>query len=349
MDVIQHQDPTGQTMVARWPREGTAAIRLGSQLVVEESQRAVFFRDGKALDTFGPGRHTLATQNLPLLASLFGIPFGGTSPFQAAVVFVSSKTFTDLKWGTKEAVVYRDGELAMVRLRAFGKFAVRVADPQLFVNGLVGTMGLYTTDGVEAYFKDAIVARLTDLLGENLTSIFDLPRVYDELGMGLKARVADDFGKYGIELVDLFLGAITPPEEVQKLIDERTGMGAVGNLDAYLKFKAARAMGDAAQASGESGAVGAGLGVGMGAGLGAMLPGMMRDAMQSGAAGPGGGAARAADGAGSTGGNPAPAAGGAAANKTPDAGGPPAFCAQCGNRLPANARFCPACGASVPA
>jgi membrane protease subunit (stomatin/prohibitin family) len=343
MDVIQHQDPTGQTMVARWPREGTAAIRLGSQLVVEESQRAVFFRDGRALDTFGPGRHTLATQNLPLLASLFGIPFGGTSPFQAAVVFVSNKTFTDLKWGTKEPVVYRDRELAMVRLRAFGKFAVRVADPQLFVNGLVGTMGLYSTDGVEAYFKDAIVARLTDLLGENLTSIFDLPRVYDELGVGLKARVADDFAKYGIELVDLFLGAITPPEEVQKLIDERTGMGAVGNLDAYMKFKAARAVGDAAQASGESGAVGAGLGLGMGAGLGAMLPGMIRDAAQGGAASAGGGAAAG-------GGNPAPAAaGGAAASATPGAGSPPAFCSQCGNRLPANARFCPACGTAVPA
>ncbi|HEX5758147.1 MAG TPA: SPFH domain-containing protein [Thermoanaerobaculia bacterium] len=334
MDVIQHQDPTGQTMVARWPREGTAAIRLGSQLVVEESQRAVFFRDGKALDTFGPGRHTLATQNIPLLASLFGIPFGGTSPFQAAVVFVSTKTFTDLKWGTKEPVVYRDRELAMVRLRAFGKFAVRVADAQLFVNTLVGTMGLYTTDGVEAYFKDVIVARLTDLLGENLETIFDLPRVYDELGMGLKARVADDFGKYGIELADLFLGAITPPEEVQKLIDERSGMGALGNLDAYMKFKAARAMGDAAQASGESGAVGAGLGVGMGAGLGAMLPGMMRDAMQSGSGNP------APSGGGATGGgNPAPAAAGAAAT----------FCAQCGNRLPAGARFCPACGTSVPA
>ena len=246
MDVIQHQDPTGRTMVARWPREGTAAIRLGSQLIVEESQQAVFFRDGKALDTFGPGRHTLATQNIPLLASLFGIPFGGNSPFQAAVVFVSTKTFLDLKWGTKEPVVYRDRELAMVRLRAFGKFAVRVANAQLFVNGVVGTMGLYTTDGVEEYFKDVIVARLTDVLGENLTSIFDLPKLYDELGMGLKARVADDFSKYGIELVDLFLGAITPPEEVQKLIDERSGMGAVGDMNAYLKFKTARAIGDAA-------------------------------------------------------------------------------------------------------
>ena len=144
MDVIQYQDPTGQTMVSRWPANGTAAIRFGSQLIVEESQQAVFFRDGKALDTFGPGRHTLATQNVPLIAGLFGIPFGGTSPFQAAVVFVSTKTFLDLKWGTKEPVTFRDSELAMVRLRAFGKFALRVANAQLFVNSVVVTMGLYS-------------------------------------------------------------------------------------------------------------------------------------------------------------------------------------------------------------
>ena len=174
-------------------------------MIVEESQQAVFFRDGKALDTFGPGRHTLATQNVPILASLFSIPFGGTSPFQAAVVFVSTKTFLDLKWGTKEPVVYRDKELAMVRLRAFGKFAVRVTNAQQFVNTVVGTVGAYSADRVESYFRDVIVARLTDLLGENLQTIFDLPKVYDELAMGLKARVADDFNKYGIDLVDLFL------------------------------------------------------------------------------------------------------------------------------------------------
>lgn len=288
MEVIQHQDPTGSTMVARWPAHGTAAIRLGSQLIVEESQQAVFFRDGKALDTFGPGRHTLATQNVPILASLFGIPFGGTSPFQAAVFFVSTKTFLDLKWGTKEPVVFRDQDLSMVRLRAFGKFAVRVANAQQFVNSVVGSRGLYTTEGVEDYFRDAIVARLTDVLGENLTSIFDLPKLYDELAMGLKSRVADDFAKYGIELVDLYLGAITPPEEVQRLIDERSGMGAIGDMNAYMRFKTARAIGDAAQQSGgeAGGTVGAGLGLGMGAGLGAMLPGMMREAMQGGGAAP---------------------------------------------------------------
>lgn len=283
MDVIQYQDPSGSTMVARWPSDGTAAIRLGSQLIVEESQQAVFFRDGKALDTFGPGRHTLATQNVPVIASIFGIPFGGTSPFQAAVMFVSTKTFLDLKWGTKEPVIFRDHELSMVRLRAFGKFAVRVVNSQVFVNTVVGTRGNYSTQGVEDYFRDVIVSRLTDVLGENLTSIFDLPKVYDELSMGLKSRVADDFSKYGIELVDLYLGAITPPEEVQKIIDERSGMGAIGDMNAYMKFKTARAIGDvAAQPGGGAGStVGAGIGIGMGAGLGAMLPGMMRDAMAS--------------------------------------------------------------------
>ena len=171
----------------------------------------------------------------------------------------------------------------MVRLRAFGKFAVRIVNAQIFVNSVVGSRGIYSSQGVEDYFRDVIVARLTDVLGENLTSIFDLPKLYDELAMGLKARVADDFNKYGIELVDLFMGAITPPEEVQKMIDERSGMGALGDMNAYMKFKTARAIGDAAQqpGGGAGGTVGAGLGIGMGAGLGAMLPGMMRDAMQS--------------------------------------------------------------------
>jgi membrane protease subunit (stomatin/prohibitin family) len=348
MEVIEHHDPSGRTMVARHPAQGTSAIRLGSQLIVEESQQAVFLRDGKALDTFGPGRHTLATQNLPVLASVFGLPFGGESPFQAAVVFVSTKTFLDLKWGTKEPVVYRDRELAMVRLRAFGKFAVRIANAQLFANSVVGTMGLYTTDGVESYFKDVIVARLTDLLGENLTSIFDLPKVYDELAMGLKTRVADDFGKYGIDLVDLLLGAITPPEEVQRMIDERTGMGAIGDMNAYLKFKAARGIGDAAQGGGGEGggAVGAGLGVGVGAGLGMMLPGMLRDAMQGGgAAAPTAAVPNAPPGGAAGGAGTAAAAPGAASEQSPAAG--QSFCSQCGQKLPPGAKFCPSCGAKV--
>ena len=346
MKVIQYADPTGQTIVARVPKQGTAAIKIGSQLIVEESQEAVFFRDGRALDTFGPGRHTLATQNLPLLTELIGIPFDGKSPFQAAVVFVSTKTFIDLKWGTKEPVAYRDSELAMIRLRAFGKFAARVVNSQLFVNTIVGTNDIYTTDGVEAYFKDVIVARFTDVLGENLQSIFDLPKVYDELGMALKSRVADDFSKYGLELVDLYLGAISPPKEVQKLIDERGGMAAVGDMNAYMKFKAAKAMGDAAQQTGgeTGGGVGAGLGVGMGAGMGMMLPQMMKEAMQD----PGGQGAPSGSGgeAGAAGSGAAPDASQAATGGAAAAVGA-AFCHQCGGKLPDGAKFCPSCGTKM--
>jgi len=349
MKVIQHVDATGHTLVARYPRQGTEPIEFGSQLIVEESQEAVFLRDGKALDTFGPGRHTLTTMNLPFLEKILGAPFEGKSPFQAAVIFVATKTFLDLKWGTKEPVVYRDSELAMIRLRAFGKFAIRIADPQQFVNQIVGTMGVYTTDGVEAYFKDVIVSRLTDLLGENLQSIFDLPKVYDELGIGLKARVDTDFRKYGVELVDLYLGAITPPDEVQKQIDERSGMEAVGDMNEYLKFKAAKAMGDAAQASGGEGGgeVSSGMGLGMGAGMGMMLPQMMKEAMSSGSA-PAPPAAPAAPTAPTA---PAPPA--APAPAAADAGEPSAipagaaFCHQCGGKLPGDAKFCPSCGTKV--
>src|SRR6476620_1137441 len=130
LDVIEWLNQTGREMIHRVPEQGSGEFRLGSQAIVRESQVAVFFRDGKALDVFGPGRHTLSTQNIPLLANLISIPFGGTSPFRAEVVFVSLADFIDQKWGTSEPVVFRDKELGMVRLRAFGSYSLAVADPQ---------------------------------------------------------------------------------------------------------------------------------------------------------------------------------------------------------------------------
>lgn len=335
IEVIEWKDETGREMVRRFEPGG--GIKLGAQLVVLESQWAVFFRDGTALDAFGPGRHTLTTANIPLLGRLIGLPFGGTSPFRADVYFVNRKVFPDLKWGTRDPVVFRDAELAMVRLRAHGVFSTRVVDPRLFLNQLVGSTGRYATEEIQGYLRDLIVARLNDVLGETVKTLFDLPRYYDELAEALKGRVAGDFAKYGLDLPDFFIGAITPPEDVQKVIDERTGMAATGDPNAYLRFKAARALGDAAQAEGgaAAGAAASGLGIGVGAGLGMMLPGMLQGGSAPGAAGPAGPVCRKCSSQAPPGAKFCPSCGEKLAA---------AFCAGCGQPLPAGAKFCPECG-----
>jgi membrane protease subunit (stomatin/prohibitin family) len=287
LDVIEWFDETGEEIVHRFPETGSAETKCGSQVVVRENQAAVFFRDGKGLDILGPGRHTLSTQNIPLLTKLLTrtIGFGSTSPFRIEVLFINMKVFTSLKWGTKEPVAFRDAELGLVRLRAFGNYTMRITQPLLFINTIVGTQGMYSSGQIDGYLKDVIVSRLNDLLGEQLDTIFNLPKNYDELGVAVKSRLGDDFSKYGIELVDFFVQAITPPEEVSRMIDEKSGMQAVGNLDNFIKFKAAKAMGDAASGGGgggegAGGAAAAGMGMGVGAGLGMMMPGMMFQTMQ---------------------------------------------------------------------
>ncbi len=263
IDVIQFFDETGKTLVHREPQDGSSAYRLGTQLIVQDSQSAIFFRDGKALDVFSAGRHTLTTENIPFLTKLISLPFGGTSPFQAQVYFISMKKFIDLKWGTKTPINFKDSELTYVQLRASGKFSIRIKDPRLFMTEIVSTQGLYTTNEIEDYLRDAIVSRLNSVLGKNLKTIFELGQYYQQIETGVKADVTDFFNSMGIELTDLIITGIVPPEEVQEKINERSSMGAVGNLDNYLKFKTAGAIEKAAENEG-SGLAGAGAGLGAG-------------------------------------------------------------------------------------
>lgn len=317
LEVIQFQDPTNRTLVQRYPEEGTAAIQLGAQLIVEQSQEAVFFRDGKAMDTFGPGRYTLSTQNVPIITAILTTPWE-KSPFQAAVFFVGKQTFIDQKWGTPEAITVRDADFGIVRLRAYGKYAFRVIDSAAFINTIVGTQGKTTDEQVTNYLRTAIVSRLTDLLGTSKLSLLDLPARFDEISAGTRAKVGEEFRKYGLELVEFYVSAITPPEEVQKAIDARSSMGAIGDLQKYTVYQAANSMSKMAEQSGNGGMGAGAMGMGMGAGFGMMFPGMIREAMQY--AGPsqggGGGQAPPPAGAGQPGsvppGGPAGAAGAAA-------------------------------------
>lgn len=333
-DVIEYFDETGQEMVHRIPESGSGDFRIGSQLIVRESQAAVFFRDGKALDIFGAGRHTLTTANVPLLVDLIGKAFSGQTPFKAEVYFVNLREFLDLKWGTAEPITLRDKDLGMVRLRAFGQYSMQITDPQLFVNKIVGTQGIYRNAQIENYLRGLIVARMTDVLGESQASLLDLPSLYDELAGVIRARLADDFRTLGITLKVLFINNISPTEETAKAIDERAAMGAIGDMQKYLQFKAARAMGDAATAGGDAGTLtGAGVGLGAGVGIGAAMAGAISDALRAGREGAGAAAAAAAT------------------VKCPNCGADvPAgskFCNNCGQKLVAESK-CPNCNADVP-
>ncbi|WP_417912505.1 SPFH domain-containing protein [Candidatus Electronema sp. TJ] len=303
LEVLEWFDETGQELLHRLPERGSGEIKFGAQLTVRESQAAVMYYKGRAGDAFGPGRHTLKTGNIPIITKLLSSPWGMTSPLRAEVYFVNLKVFPNLKWGTRDPVAFRDSELGFVRLRAHGMFNIRVIQPVLFINTLAGTMGKYSTEQIEEYLGRVIVSRLNDYLGETLDTLFSLPAQFDEMAEDLKKRLVRDFVRFGLALDDLHINSITPPEEVQAAIDDRSRLGLIKDMDKFVRMKAGMAMEKAAAANSEAG------GAAIGMGLGLMMPGLFAG-MQTQAQ--------------------------TAPEQVP--------CSDCGNRIPASARFCPLCG-----
>ena len=246
LEVIEWFDETGQELVHRIPEHGSGEIKYGAQLTVRESQAAVLFYQGKAYDAFGPGRHTLKTANIPILTKLLSTPWKMTSPLRAEVLFANMKIFPNLRWGTRDPVAFKDSKLGLVRLRAFGVFNLRVLQPVLFINHLVGTMGMFTTLDIEEYLGRVIISRFNDHLGEHLDSLLDLPGRYDELSEGLTKRLQEDFEQYGLGLSGLYINSITPPPDVQQAIDDKSRLNVFDDMNKLLKLKAAMAIEKAA-------------------------------------------------------------------------------------------------------
>ena len=267
LENLEWFDDTGNELVHRLPQNGSGEIKYGAQLTVRESQAAVFFYKGKALDAFGPGRHTLKTANIPILTKVLSLPWGLTSPLRAEVYFLNLKVFTNLKWGTRDPVAFKDSELGLIRLRAFGVFNLQVMQPVLFINNLAGTQGIYTTREIAEYLNRVIVSRFNDYMGETIDSILNLPARYDELSENMLNRVQKDFSNFGIGITHLYINAITPPPEVQQAIDDRSRMGVFDDMNKLMQMKAAMAMEKASTAEGNAGS-------GMGMGLGLMMPAM---------------------------------------------------------------------------
>lgn len=268
-DVVEYPSEMVDEIVHRFPEEGVADLRIGSQVIVRESQRAVFFRDGRALDSFGPGRHTITTANIPLLIDLLGKAFNNRTPFTAEVYFVSMREFVDRKWGTPQPILVRNPGmgLGVALLQGFGTYSFQVRDAQQFVTQVVGAQKIYRMSDIEDRLRAILLSKLQDLLGETAAkrSVTELIGLTEEIGAGIRAKAQDDFAALGLTLKSFYIANLKPSE---KSVEELRAMGML-DLPTYTQLQAADALRDAAQ--NPSGGAGLTAGIGAGIGLGNVI------------------------------------------------------------------------------
>jgi membrane protease subunit (stomatin/prohibitin family) len=319
IEVIEWTDNSSSTMVYRFPVQNKE-IKMGAQLTVRESQAAIFINEGQIADVYPPGRYELTTQNMPLLTKLKSWKYGFNSPFKAEVYFVNTKQFPDQKWGTPNPVLMRDADFGKVRVRAHGNFSFKISDPALFLREVFGTNGVFDSENIVGQLRRSIVSSFADVLGEARMSVMDLLAYYTEFGELTLTKLQPKFNSMGLMITLLEVVNITVPEEVEKAIDKRSTMGAIGDVNLYTKFQAADALRDAAK-NPNGGMAGAGIGLGAGVTLGSV----MGDALRTSFSAP----TQPQQ-------HPQPQPGVAPTNTI--------ACPSCNARVSESAKFCPECG-----
>jgi len=272
VDVIEWTDSSSDTLVYRFPRQGNA-IKYGAKLTVREGQVAVFVNEGQVADVLEPGMYELETNNLPILSSIQAWPHAFNSPFKAEVYFCNTRRFTDLKWGTRNPLMIRDPEFAMVRLRAFGSYVVRISDGERFLREIVGTDGLFSVDEISEQLRNLIASRFASVVAAAQIPVLDLAANYEKLSDFITAQISPEFGEYGLEITKLLVENISLPADVEAALDKRTSMGIIGDLDRYIKVQTGSAMQSAAENPGGGASDGMGMAVGMAAATQMMRPG----------------------------------------------------------------------------
>jgi membrane protease subunit (stomatin/prohibitin family) len=320
IDVIHWTEPADGILAYRYPMEDME-IQNGGQLTVRDSQAAVFVNQGQIADVFGPGQYTLSTNTLPILTYLQNWDKAFKSPFKSDVYFFSTRLQVNQKWGTATPITIRDKEFGAVRMRAYGIYAYRIADPKVFYQKVSGTRPAYMVSDLDGQLRNSIIGQMTDMFGNSSVDFLDMASHQSQLGQNMLLGLRPMFADLGLLLDSFTLENISMPEELQKLLDQRIGMNMVGDMGRYTQFQVAQSLPIAA--ANEGGGL-AGAGVGLGAGM-LMAQQMMNAAKPAAAAGP-----------------VAPAAPeGAAAGGTK-------FCINCGKTVPKPAKFCPECGGAQP-
>ena len=311
LEVIEWSDASNDILVYKYPLEKREEIMNSSTLVVRESQVAMFVHKGEIADVFGPGTYKLTTENIPFLTKMLSLATGFNSRIKAEVYFVNTKRFMGLKWGTQNPIMMRDVDFGNIRLRGYGTYSIKVEDPTKFMRECFGTSPIYRVGDIATQYKSTLIQLLTDVIGESKLSALDLAANYKDLGKKVEVHAKEEFSPLGLKVSNFVIENLSLPEEVEKMLDERTKMGVIGDqMGTYTQYKAANAMEDAAK-NPSAGANFAGMGIGLGAGV------AMGDVFNESIAN--------------------------ARNKQKQV---VIQCVKCGASIPGKAKFCPECGST---